>query len=288
MLSVLVPGDKMAISNLYNKMDYIMAPKYSINRKIREYDLSKANISALLWTGRISESEYNQYLVMDKNTRERLIGLAIGKDKSIYDSIQEGIIYAKKQLFETNGLEDKNIVSIHNDAVFVRSNNPLPNVQFGPFIFNIKNQYTTYMRLDKLEVYFIAEEKMGEVSIKIDIKGLGDNVIESHRNGMMDVISKVCYFLECGNIVEAIEYMNITYRDFAYRQLPLTFYRSFDNDNAYVFNTPSQVIKIPNELGNDPSLVRSVDISRNLFIMRELMYIIQDVARSISDRSKRY
>ena len=53
-------------SGLWRNINYKTPVKYYINTYIREYDLSKANINALLYQGRIDKSQYNIFYNMDK------------------------------------------------------------------------------------------------------------------------------------------------------------------------------------------------------------------------------
>ena len=71
-------------TSLWKSVNYKTPIKYFVNTYIREYDLSKANINALLYTGRITQEEHATYLSMDKQEREVKIGLWIKKDKSVY------------------------------------------------------------------------------------------------------------------------------------------------------------------------------------------------------------
>ena len=102
---------------IYKKINYRSPIKYFINTYIREYDLSKANISSLYYTGRITKEKYNEFMNIDKQSREVKIGLMIQKDNSIYRSIQKGIIEAKKRLVESNQLTDFDILSIKNEFI---------------------------------------------------------------------------------------------------------------------------------------------------------------------------
>ena len=59
------------MTNMYEWVNYTSPTIKFVMNYIREYDLSKANISALLYTRRISMDEYNKYLIMDKQEREK-------------------------------------------------------------------------------------------------------------------------------------------------------------------------------------------------------------------------
>ena len=99
---------------------------------VKQNNLSKANINALLYTNRISQEEYNRFLNMDKKNREISIGLMIRNDRSIYKDIQKGIIEAKRKLFLNNSIDNFEVVSIKNDAVFIHGR-ALQFTQFSPF-----------------------------------------------------------------------------------------------------------------------------------------------------------
>ena len=85
----------MQFSNLYSKMNYLTDSKYQ-SGVIREYDLSKANISALRTRGIIDNDTYTDLYNADKKYREIKIGLMIKNDKDSYQEIKKGIIDAKK------------------------------------------------------------------------------------------------------------------------------------------------------------------------------------------------
>ena len=90
---------------------------------------------------------------MEKQKREIIIGKMIARDKTLYQDIQSGIKEAKRKLFLTNDIEDLNIVSIKNDAVFIVGKY-LQNTIFPPFEFKIKNEYNIFLQLQELEIYY--------------------------------------------------------------------------------------------------------------------------------------
>ena len=139
--------------DIWKNINYKTPAKYFINTYIREYDISKANINALLYCGRLSKEEYDNYAIQDKRDREVQIGLLIKRDKSVYRDIQRGILEAKKRLVLSNNLDETRIVSIKNDAIFVNGE-ILKYTEFSPFTFIIKNTYTIFLSLQNLEVYY--------------------------------------------------------------------------------------------------------------------------------------
>ena len=104
-------------SNLWENVNYT-APLPSYTGFITEYDLSKANISALFSRGVITKDLYDDLYGADKHYREVMIGIMIKRDRGIYEEIAAGIKDAKRMLFEANNIQDSEILSINNDAVF--------------------------------------------------------------------------------------------------------------------------------------------------------------------------
>ena len=178
-------------SELWRNINYKTPIKYFINTYIREYDLSKANINALLYQKVLTKEEYNRFYNMDKKEREVIIGKMISKDRTIYTNIQTGIKEAKRKLFISNNIEDIDIVSIKNDAVFIVGK-LLPYTEFQPFKFVIKNEYNIFLQLQELEVYYSDNFINGEFNINIDVKGIGDNNLILHEHGILDIICEVC------------------------------------------------------------------------------------------------
>ncbi len=263
-------------SGLWRNINYKTPVKYYINTYIREYDLSKANINALLYQGRISKSEYNNFYNMDKKEREVAIGKMISKDRTIYQDIQTGIKEAKRKLFLTNDIEDLDIVSIKNDAVFIVGKY-LQQTEFPPFKFIVKNEYNIFFQLQELEIYYSDTiDKNGYIMVNIDVKGIGDDNLILHQNGMLDMICEVCRRLQRETIDETMSYVSMMYNKFINRELSKDYYRNFDSFSMYQIPTFMQSIQIPDIT---EEMKYAVDINRNLSIMRNLVGIISDIYR---------
>jgi hypothetical protein len=264
-------------TELWKSLNYKTQYKYFINTFIREYDLSKANISALLYTKRISVEDHKAYLAMDKNERETKIGLWIKRDKSVYKDIQKGIIEAKRRLVFANNIEDFEVVSVKNDAMFIAGRNLVSTV-FPPFEFKIKNVYTVYLQAADLEIYYgdNVDPISGIVNTNIDVKGIGDDMLILHQDGMLDLICNLCYKLQREDIKDTMKWMSQMYEAFVTRSLPKQYYRNFDSFSGYTINTFYRVASL-GEI--DDSMIKVVDINRNLLILRDLMSIVSDLYR---------
>ena len=263
--------------DLWGNINYKTPAKYFINTYIREYDLSKANINALLYCGRISKKEYDAYTSCDKRTREVQIGLLIKHDKSIYRDIQNGIIEAKKKLILSNGLDESRIVSIKNDAVFVNGE-ILKYREFSPFTFTIKNTYTIFLSLQNLEVYYSdnLNQSTGQIDTNIDIKGIPDKTLIFHSDGMLDLICDLCYRLQRERIEETMKWICCIYESFIKRQLPKQYYRNFDSFSQYIINTYVHYVSM-DDINDD--MIDAVDINRNLSLLRDMISIVSSIYR---------
>lgn len=265
------------VSSLWRQLNYKTSIKYLVNTYIREYDLSKANINALLYTNRISKEEYNKFLVMDKKDREVSIGLMIRNDRSIYTDIQKGIIEAKRKLFLSNSIEDFEVVSIKNDAVFTHGR-LLQIREFPPFDFKIKNEYTIYLQLQELEVYYgdSIDQCTGDIITNLDVKGISDSNLLLHQNGMLDLICETCYRIQRERIEDTMSWISQMYEKFIKRELPKEYYRNFDAFSMYKVHTFTRIASM---IDIDDSLVPVIDINRNLSIFRDLVSIVSDIYR---------
>lgn len=253
-------------STLYNKHNYLLDDqKFLLSNYIREYDLSKANISVLYASKVIDEDTYNRLLLSDKMDREIEIGKMIRKDPSIQDTLSKGIIEAKKLLFEANQIQDNEVLSIKNDAVFIIGR-PLYNTVFlnGLLTFNNKNNYNSYYRLGTYEYYGYNINDVYD----IDIKGMGSKR-SLHEKYMIDFFKYCFYMAEQVNIREILDLVKGFYTDYVCLKLANGYYRPLNSEryllrNMLQYCPPQEVDEVREE---DK---KYIDISYNLNILREL------------------
>lgn len=261
-------------STLYQLVNLKPNVPYIINTFIREYDMSKANINVLKSSGAIDESKYQYLCQADRMVRQTAVGNMIRENKEIAKILKRGIHDAKRQLFEANDIEDWEVLSIKNDAVFVIGKE-LTQTQFGDYYkFTNKNTYTVFLRLEDLEIYYYDQFINGQLSISIDVKGINDSLLPFHQFGMIDLICDVCYKLQRENIEDTLSYVAEMYDAYVNRRLPIDYYRNFDNKSKYSFISRFSVFlmdTVPLEY------LPYVDINRNLLILRDLMSIVSHI-----------
>lgn len=257
-------------SLLYENMNYLSTYPFVINNYIREYDLSAANINALYTNGYFDKSTYNLFKSYDKKKREVEIGLLIKRDSRVYEIISSGIINAKKLLFESNNIQDNEVLTIKNDAVFIISKE-LVNTVFGNYEFKCKNLYNTYLRILDLEIYY--RDSLNSDDIFFDIKGISDDKLYLHT-AMVSLISEVCYRVQRYDKSDNIRFIMNIYENFLHRRLPIEYYRNLDSFSKYTIINNIGIYSLDN-ISND--MINIISIDRNLSILRELIWIISSM-----------
>ena len=167
---------------LYYNINYTSGISYLDNTFIYEYDISKANINVLYSKKAIDKDTYDYLYNANRDTRQVYIGKLQKENKEIATILKEGIIEAKKWLFETNNINDYEVLSIKNDAVFI-INRVLNYTQFGLIEFKCKNKYTSFYKLNNLEAYYLFDSF--SKNEELEIKGISDNVLLFHKNYML-------------------------------------------------------------------------------------------------------
>lgn len=220
---------KRKYSELYKKTNYLSERPIVIDR-IYEYDIRSANTSALRASGKIDESILTMLEGLNKQAREEAIGKMIRRDKArvIWPLISKGIKSAREQLFRYNQLQDDNILSIKNDAVFVIGRK-LKYTKFGPFEFRAKHQYAAYMLIEKVEIYYDQKNQ------SLSIKGVRDEVVNhpDHQNGMIKFLIKVFRYLVMDQRDELRRYLITFVHKYKAMELPYQYYRELNGNNIY-------------------------------------------------------
>lgn len=267
----------MLNSQLYNSTVYKPQVPYIINTFIYEYDLSKANINTLLSQGVITKEKYDNLYYMNRNERQIQIGLMIRENKDIGKAIKDGIRDAKRMLFDTNNIQDWEVLTIKNDAVFIIGRE-LQHTKFGNYNFIQKNKYTIYLQLNEYEIYYYDRfDPQGQLDINIDVKGLNDSLLPLHEHGILELICYVCFELQRGSIGDVLSYVTNLYQDYLFRRLPLEYYREFNFKSQYVIKTEFSIFYF-DHISKDN--IQYIDINCNLQLIRTLIQIISSIYHS--------
>lgn len=266
------------ISRLYERTNYLLDIPY-ITSYVTEYDLSKANISSLKYMGYLSDKDYNWLYNADKMVREIYIGNLERSNHEVSKLKKQGILEARKQLFFENKLQDSEILSIKNDAVFVIGNRLIKN-QFEHFTFNKKNVYTFFMSTSsKLEIYYLSD-RISNLEV-IDVKGINDNILPLHENYMISFLCEIFYMIQNNTIEDTISYFNDFYKNFIELKLDIGYYREFNAESIYRINSERQSFGFQ---FIDPSYLRRnsqgnsiINIDCNVLLLRDIYAILSDM-----------
>ena len=106
---------------IWLKDRYVAPYGWLINKHIREYDLSKANISILLDTGFITKDQYTKYFNMPKQEREISVGILQRDNKEIAKGLSDGFKLIRERFFKENDLNEEEVLYIDKDSSSFRS-----------------------------------------------------------------------------------------------------------------------------------------------------------------------
>lgn len=249
---------------LYKEKNYTINLNYLFNQYIREYDISKANINILFAKGVIDQELYYNLYNSERMVRQVYIGKMIRDNESIQEILNQGLIEYKQKFFESNGINDNDIISIKNDALFILNKAPRV-LQFDNVQFVHKNTYTSFIRINELEIYY-GYDKGLEV---IDIKGIKDSDIEMYHMEFLDIIINFFRYIQKNGAEVTLRYISEILNMYVNFQLPINAYRRFRSSNDYVLNgyTESYGIYF---LEDNIQNKRSLNISHNFNILRTL------------------
>ena len=255
---------------LYNEKNYTINLGYLFNNYIREYDISKANINILFAKGVINQDLYNQLYSADRMMRQVYIGKMIRDNDKVQEVLSAGIIEYKQKFFEANSITDNDIISIKNDAVFILNKKPQA-LQFDNVVFMHKNTYTSFMRLNELEIYYGYTTDC-EV---IDIKGIKDTDLEMYHNDFLNIIIDYFRYMQKSGPEITLQYITSIIHNYVNLELPINAYRRFRSSNDFTMNSITLAYGITN-LPDTMGAKRSIDISYNLSLLRTMhMYASQ-------------
>ena len=260
-------------NNLWQYRTYLLDVPYIIAHNIYEYDIRKANINVLYALGEIDKDYYDKLNSMSRMNRQVEIGYMLKYDTLLYNVLSQGITKYRKLLFESNNLSVSDILSIKNDAIFV-IDKKLKCTKFDNVEFVLKNEYTTYIKLisknvfsnETLEVYFKSNAVTG--NIDMDIKGISETNLEYHINYMCTLIADILYYIESGNLEDAIVWLSDFYNKYIRKELHPEFFRNFNSASDYTVIANSRAYSLKHFTSRE--MFNSIDISCNLSIIREL------------------
>lgn len=211
---------------LYNKHNYLNKNiDYIISKEIIEYDIKSAGFNIIKRYRLLPEEDINNLELLDKKERQIQIGKFQKKYKGLTDELNSKFIEIRKEFFESNNLSDDDILSIKKDAIitFKRCHNLIyDNIEFVD-----KHVYSSYYYMNDLEIY---------IDKWITIKGLSDDVLEPHKNYMLDILFKILKGNEISSRKKNIKNLVKFATYYKNKDLEIGYYRELNNDSLYKTN----------------------------------------------------
>ena len=237
---------------------------------IIEYDIKQANINMLYKYGLINQNRYEYLSSLPKYNREVIVGKMIRENKEYYKAINNGIKEAKKLLFNSNNIQEFEVVRIANDAVYVNRMNNLNFTKFDNIEFVQKSVSTNYLNLNKI-LFFINFNSQNGISV--DVKGLGDDY--NIHEPMISIIVNIISSLQFDSIKNTMIMLDNFIDDYLNLKLDVGYYRELNSDAMY------RVIGGKFSIYNLGEISKDIDINYNLYILRELSSIIYEIYTGI-------
>lgn len=217
---------------LWNTVNYTADISYLSNVFITEYDISKCNINVLFTKGLIDENTYIDLYNSERMKRQIYVGKLQKENPNIAKELKAGIIEAKKMLFEANDIQDRDVLSIKNDAVFIISKKPKI-TKFGLIEFLPKGIYTSFYKLPGLELYYYYNNM--NKNEYIEVKGMSDINVEKHEEYFLQVLKDIFYSVQVNGPEITLRMIKDFYKEYITKSLPIGFYRKFDTTSNYHF-----------------------------------------------------
>ena len=256
----------MVQNNLYLKHNYTnKGLVYLKNNIIREYDMVNAGMNILFRNGVFTEEEYNQFNQMKKLEKNILVGKFLKKHPDINEALINEFIVIRKELFESNGIKDDDILSIKKDAVFV-INKKLSNLELNEhYMFKEKNKYIAYINIDKKEFYYNIERR------NFDIKGYSDFIKKFHKDYLFKTLEELIY-LDINNEKNMVFEKLIQFKyNFLEKQMEKGYYLDLVQER-YIFESIGQMFGL-NDINDE--LKPYCFINNNLnFILRVINILL--------------
>lgn len=216
---------KVKSSELYLKDTYLnKSSDLLTNKTIIEYDLKSANTSLCREYKLLPDDQIDKIEKKRKKDRVRTIGKIQRKDKKFKEGLKVAFVDIRKRFFEANDIHDEDILAIKKDAIFCLKR--CDNTHFGHCEFISKNEYSSYMYLNRLEFYYDGRNNF------IDVKGIDDEVLMRHEDFMLKFFKTLFRHLESSDDITVMKFYKRFVDKYKRLQLEVGYYREFNQESV--------------------------------------------------------
>lgn len=221
----------MLNSDLYTHDNYLNDSIEAVfNKKIIEYDIKSANTSLMKEYSLLPENVIHELEKLPKKDRVVRIGKLMKADKKFKDDLMSAFEHIRKRFFDENDIEDEDVLTIKKDAIFLFKK--VKNTKIGECHFIEKNVYTSYLYLNKLEIYFKSNLLL-ETS-EIDVKGINDEILKYHEEHMIKFLKHIFLLSERNSKEKVLKYIKSFSSSYKKYELDLNYYREFNSSSLIV------------------------------------------------------
>lgn len=221
-------------SQLYKKHNYLNKGITFINKSIiTEYDMKNAGIEILRFNDIIKEKDYDYLMSLSKLQRNVVVGKFLRENSDVNSLLMEGFIEVRRAFFETNNIDDDDVLSIKKDAIFLINKTPKQTKLNEFFEFRPKNNYNSYILINNKEHYYSSNED------KLDVKGYAKGIYENQKDYLFKFLKECLELKLNNNDTELFRKLILFKDDFISRNLDNEFYRDIITNkfNVKIFDT---------------------------------------------------
>lgn len=241
------------MSELYMKHSYLNNDiPYLISNEIVEYDMQSAGFNLVKKFKLLSDEKIQILQTMGKKTRQREIGLEIRNNKEFGKTLSEKFVEARKWFFKANQIKDDQVLSIKKDAIVCLTR--CLHTEWDNIHFNEKNIYSSYYYMNDCEFYYNRDT--------LDVKGISDDLLELHRDYMLEFIHSFARMNELIKRERIIKFLKDFATHYKNRDLDINFYRELNKQSLF---------RINEKIGKRNLGVRDYGIKENLNIDHNYM-----------------
>lgn len=257
------------MSKLWEKENYKSAVNFIIGDQIREYDMTKANISVFRDADVLTEDQYQYFLNCPKLEREIAIGKMRGSNPELTAILKDGIKHARQVFMESNNISEVDVLAIRNDAITVVGYKPIKNLKVTERVaFRLDGTYSSFYHINHLDLLYLYDPIANIEAL--DIKGMSDDAIELHKKFMLDFLPEVFFEAQVEGIQQSIRTIQNFHNQYISLSLPAGYYRELNSGSRYRLNSSfSSVSTLYLEHAIEPDK-KYMDISYNEKVLRIL------------------
>lgn len=247
------------MTDLWQYDKYLTSNNVMINTDIFEYDIRSANTSLAKEYKLLPDSMITKLEALPK--RERVVEVGLYKrDHREYNELEKAAFAdARRRFFHLNNIDSDRVISIKRDAIFLEGRVLITKIT-NNIEFRMKNEYTSFMNLKPLEIYYTTGKPL-------DVKGMGVDVyLEKHHDYFGGCIEGMFARFETLGPKYVYRYLRDITDRYKWRELPVEYYREFNALSRYLYKD-GQTYDIVTDID-------SLDISYNFNLLLKIVGLL--------------